>query len=104
MHILQKIIEASGRCVRDYTGRGMYNKKCVGVVCSSLGEFLSDIYSTGLREYGYGNVTDNLACELAEALSSIKTDSMGRDDIIVYFPDVSYTEEDFDDSEDDSEE
>jgi len=81
--------------VMQYSGRAMYGDQCFGIVTE-------DEASTFLI----------LGLELADAnaqtlgtilLRCVRSDSMGRDSVIVYFPTISmpegYSEEDEEDSE-----
>lgn len=89
--------------VRSYSGRGMYGSHCPGITCP-------DTHSTLMR-----------LCEAAESLTGnhddshedhptrpveifkmsevtkdrVRTDSMGRDDMILYFPGVNWDQEEY---------
>lgn len=89
--------------VRDYSGRMMYGKRCVGVVIDgSAMHVAADLIGTLYRDPG-------TLRELADILRETREDSMGLQ-TIVYWPSVKW-EESFDsedsdedeDSEDDSE-
>ncbi len=64
----------------DYSGRGMYGEKCIGIVTGgSIAEMLIDLcdylHAAGIEMVG-------------EYITSVKQDSMGLDKI-VYFPELS---------------
>lgn len=63
--------------VRSYSGRGMYGRSCLGVVCSL--QLLLDI----VFEFGKTGEEFNLG--------SVKSDSMGCD-TIYYWPDIPFDE------------
>jgi len=87
MHPLQLLLENQAFFeVRSYSGRSMYGRKCLGVEFdgnNGLGRILAAII--------YGTNDDNRE-DLADAVKNTCTDSMGLG-IIVYFPNVPYTEE-----------
>jgi hypothetical protein len=65
---LQEKLEAAGLRTREYSGRGMYGKMCLGVVAkSSVAVFASGLSPQEIRT----------AC----------TDSMGHE-VVVYWPNV----------------
>lgn len=73
-------IEAAGYEARDYSGRGMFGKDCVGLTVPQGGAFKAGAaVAAQLDEEGRG--------ELAEL--SCSSDAMGRD-VIVYFPGVPW--------------
>jgi hypothetical protein len=99
-HILQSIIEEAGFTCRSYSGRCMYGKKCLGVeVNGPFGEFFSNLVEPiadlargdGIR--AYRDVED-----VAEGIRSMATDNMGLD-MIVYFKEVPFFDEDHDEEE-----
>lgn len=103
--IIQEIIERDfhenfdERChIREYSGRAMYGKKCLGVVVRQ-GQML-DLIAHMIRN---SEDFDIELSELADAVSDIRYDNMGLDEI-VYFPTTPFTDEDedeYDDDEDD---
>jgi hypothetical protein len=80
--------------VMEYSGRAMYGAQCLGIVTEDvpsafmiLGSALADL----------GNDGNALTRKL---LREVRTDSMGRDETVVYFPSITmpagYVEEDED--------
>lgn len=101
--ILKNICDAdpdSYSLYKDYSGRGMYGKKCVGVTCGSAMKL-----AAAVMEECAGLVGDEDfdMSEIADDFRRASTDSMGRD-MIVYFPGVEWEGEDEDDGEDESDE
>ncbi len=81
--------------VMKYSGRAMYGKQCLGIVTDDeASAFL--ILGSALTEAG------NAGRDLVRALlrSKVCHDSMGRDEVVVYFPSITmpagYVEEDED--------
>jgi hypothetical protein len=73
--------------IRSYSGRGMYGKSCVGIVCNSVG--------TIARLIAYATVeacTSDEGEDFADAVSGMHTDSMGSS-IIFYWPSQEWSEE-----------
>lgn len=66
----------------DYSGRGMYGRKCVGITCYSPLATLADLFA-------YIVDSDDEICggEVLETLGKPKMDSMGMEKIL-YFPNV----------------
>lgn len=78
---LEELADAvDGSPRHDYSGRNMYGKKCVGVVCGEGKEFQLGVEAVAI-------LGEEKASELAR---NTKTDSMGRD-MIVYWPNVTCT-------------
>ena len=68
IELLNEVAEAvGGELYPDYSGRGMYGAKCVGIVCADPTEVIELAAARGLRG----------SCR----------DSMGKD-FIVYWPDI----------------
>ncbi len=79
----------------DYSGRGMYGRRCFAVVGSEMAlrgmiieiiqEMMSDLASSGT-----GNAEDMLpdAQGYVDTLLSYDRDSMGRSDIVIYWSDL----------------
>ena len=67
----------------DYSGRGMYGERCVGIVCDDVA---STLFTLGM-EIGdrISNETGTTWLELAETFKQSRQDSMGLSSI-VYFP------------------
>lgn len=80
--------------VRDYSGRGMYGKRCLAIEVSRGAAFA---LAADLMEEVH---EDNIQA-LADLFRNARTDSLGLDEV-VYFPEVEWLAEwDEDDSEDD---
>lgn len=65
--------------VGDYSGRFMYDRECVGIICKPIEKYT---VIAGLSVY----LSKQLECELA--VYTIREDNMGND-VILYFPDIS---------------
>ena len=78
----------------DYSGRGMFGEKCLGIVGSDTTTVIYKIMEAIMNEYCDEKETQlELFHELAEMLSDgSKQDSMGLQHII-YFPSVEIDEE-----------
>ncbi len=92
MHPLQKLLEELDYDCKSYSGRGMYGKYCLGVEVTNTNNMISSV----IRNIIFDKE------EIADAFESMKTDSMGKENTIVYFTNVEYTSNDDDDDEDDS--
>lgn len=90
--ILIQAIEDADYVARDYSGRNMYGKRCVGFTCD-------DLFAAGVKLTLA--VDEEHREELAELYS--QTDSMGRYEIILYFPGVAWPEGRYHDEEDEDE-
>lgn len=80
--------------VRDYSGRGMYGKRCLAIEVArgNVLELAADL----MEEVHEDNIQ-----ALADVFRNARTDSLGLDEI-VYFPEVEWQAEwDEDNSEDD---
>jgi hypothetical protein len=93
MHRLQEVIQGAGFETRDYSGRGMYGKYCLGVDLDTTSGFISTV-----GRYVRGEDDED---EIMRKLDSYSSDSMGLG-IIVYWPSVPYegSEDDEDDEYD----
>jgi len=97
-HPLQSILERITDNTRSYSGRAMYGKECLGVTVGQrgLGELISQVMEelVGLANDAMadeaGEAEDKAVTDVVQAWKRMATDSMGRDDIIVYFPGVPY--------------
>jgi hypothetical protein len=79
---LKEIIENCDYETRSYSGRGMSGSTCVGYLVAN-GE---DMYSVACI---VGSVDDaDERQELIEIFDHVRSDNMGRDDMIIYFPTV----------------
>lgn len=91
--MLQSLAQDAGYSVQPYSGRGMYGKKCLGVVVKQgkeLGNFIGDI----LEELSRAEYTDplqytNALVQLSEDFQNLRQDNLGISTII-YFPNVSF--------------
>lgn len=101
----QDLVEAAGYECRSYSGRAMYGKSCLGVVIpfDTLGQFIADLWEQ--MEHNTNVYRDDELqqyCESASAaFRSMRTDDMGKHDMIVYFKDVEYEEDDEKEENDD---
>ena len=68
----------------DYSGRGMFGKSCVGVVVSSMGDFVSGVVNL---VQDVAEDSDHPLAEMVPQLKRMSTDNMGYD-TIVYWPGV----------------
>lgn len=82
----------------DYSGRGMYGRRCVGIDCHTLGAEIQRFY-TAMHELADDSDYDIAQCAKAFWQSDINLcwDSMGLG-MIIYFPNI--TAEDADTLED----
>lgn len=98
-HILQSILEESFDCF-PYSGRSMYGKKCLAITVqdNNLFKFMQDILIA---------VADNpeYIYKLETIFDDVRWDSLGLD-YVVYFPRVTYSDEEEidEESEDETEE
>lgn len=95
-HLLQSLLENASLDVTSYSGRGMYGKECLGVTIGSIGEFMTS-YTMAL--FGYYDELNGAHDEVVGAVQCLRIDSLGMG-IIVYFPNVPFTDEEEDDLED----
>jgi hypothetical protein len=96
LELITEILEQheSGTVIQ-YSGRAMYNEQCLGIVTE---DEASAFLILGLE------LADANAQSLGTILlRSVRTDSMGRDSVVVYFPKVSMPEGFSEDDEEDSE-
>ncbi len=89
-HPLQILLENYNFPVQPYSGRGMYGKICLGVIVprGREGNLLSKIiFGVAARAMAKNqNIND-----ITDVMKSYTTDSMGKSDMIVYWPDVPFT-------------
>ncbi len=83
-HALQETLESIGAEIRSYSGRCMYGEECLAVTDFDIGPLFAEI----LRSVDRDDVE-----EVAEAVESFKTDSLGRGTVI-YFPGTPFYDED----------
>lgn len=72
---------------RRYSGRGMMGKECVGFEVEA-GEEIGEIAAL-VREAAI-QYDDETPDELVTLFRNCRTDQMGRDNIIVYFPSMEW--------------
>lgn len=81
---LNQIIEDAGYETRRYSGRGMYGKECPSLVVEygrelyAVADIVASVEDTDQRQ------------ELADVFTGARTDSMGRDSVVVCFPYVRF--------------
>jgi|GEM_PF-621412 len=76
---------------RDYSGRGMFGKQCVGITCYYPTSQLLAIVSDIILELDQNKTIDtDLIIEIIDILKCCSIDSMGTQQII-YFPTIPYT-------------
>lgn len=84
---LQEIIEDAGYEVNSYSGRSMYGKHCISYniiendSLFSVADIINSIEDEAERS------------EIVQIFKRVKTDSMGRDEIVIYFPRFELKEE-----------
>jgi len=66
----------------DYSGRGMYGRNCVAIVCNSPLATLSNLFA-----YIVDSKDDIEGCEVEEVLGEPMQDNMGMSNIL-YFPHI----------------
>lgn len=84
--LLQQIIEGMGYEVTRYSGRGMYGAECPAFTVEDGQEFgaVAEIALAMLED-----VAENIICR---TWRHARMDSMGRDDVVIYFPRICYAE------------
>ena len=87
---LERLRDDMGFEIRSYSGRGMYGKNCLAIVCYS-----NDIYPI-MFALGQGDTDHNIYYEI---IQGTRSDNMGLSNVY-YWPRVGYVESD-DDKEDD---
>lgn len=96
---LTDAIDGAGYQPRSYSGRGMFGRKCVGVVTEqgmSPFKIAADIALHLVSSSGSHSSAEEKLHELTEL--NVKQDSMGLDTII-YFPDVQWEDSQTEDEE-----
>ena len=106
-HIIQTLLEStiedagpdSPISLRSYSGRCMYGADCLGVTAEDVTVVYKELISALLN----GAKLDRFQkTEIMDALEGVRTDNMGRDQI-VYFPGIEFVdggEQDESESED----
>lgn len=99
---LQLMFEALGYETRSYSGRGMFGKSCLGVDLDegvTLCEVFGRIISLITEPYQFGDEFTPDDIELCgKLIIGGRTDNMGLGTIL-YFPEVSYFDEDEDEED-----
>lgn len=78
-------IEDAGYEPREYSGRGMYGRQCLGVTCERPAGFMVALFATMCEN---ADDVDEIR-EVAEALQDPSEDAMGRD-AIIYWPSIRW--------------
>lgn len=86
------LIERAGEEPQSYSGRGMYGRKCVGVVCKNAFDMLADISDAAIGVGDDDDGHDSVLYAWIRLMRRTQQDSMGRD-IIIYWPSVEWPEE-----------
>lgn len=99
--LTQRVEDAAGDlgALRTYSGRGMYNRECVGLVVGDVGELLRFVLDLGYLEAEYDGINSEvgqrvwndvnaLVSALASGGLATAQDSMGHD-VIYYWPSVA---------------
>ena len=81
---LQDVIAMTDYEPRPYSGRGMYGKKCLSVVCDDVFSFIADLIEFAECNPDYDNLADDIR--------KVRTDSLGLR-TIVYWPRIKYKED-----------
>lgn len=96
-HPLQSMIEEAGYECQSYSGRAMYGKRCLAVVLDAgkLGRLVSDLMDACLMSDPEGGDEYDAMTKAARDIRDMRWDNMGFD-MVYYWPDVPYTDEDDD--------
>lgn len=79
--------------IRSYSGRCMFGKECLGLVCDDIGEVLNVIFL--MTQKASAQSKEFLLEDMETMIQNTCQDSMGRG-IIVYWPDVKHDRADQD--------
>jgi|SRR5271170_591275 len=87
---------------RSYSGRAMYGEACLAITVDNTLQAMQDIaFELGkiVGEWDDDNVPCPIERLLRDELRDIRSDSMGRDSQVIYWPNMPYeaTKSDFDD-------
>jgi hypothetical protein len=91
-----EFLRAESFAIRSYSGRAMFGKNCVGLVVGPDRNITSesDFFATILEQLNSGTYSEDeiydMTPEIARAIRGMRTDGMGRDDIILYFPRIEW--------------
>lgn len=96
-HLIRTCAEHDVEIRFDYSGRGMYGEKCIGFVGShdyiqsAINSACLDIVKEEyLRDEFHPMVIFDRIGSYLEMFEDSKEDSMGKYDIIVYYPELEY--------------
>lgn len=84
---LQEILENLGYQVREYSGRGMFGRKCLGIVTDE--EPFTVGFNIG-QVAGSANLEGNTAKLIA--IHNPKVEQLGRSSLIIYWENLEYAE------------
>lgn len=88
---LVELIGSAGYEPRSYSGRGMNGKKCLGIDCFPSRGIELTLVQTYLENCPIDSSSIQEAMDLCEQLKDVKTDSMGRGEI-VYWSHIAWEE------------
>ena len=95
---LQEFLEAANYECREYSGRGMFGKKCLAIRLVNMGIFIHDIVRQATTD-AFDTTDDALRNsdkrlrDIANALGTMQLDNLGHDQI-AYFPSVQFVRSD----------
>jgi len=76
---------------REYSGRGMFGAKCIGVECSNPAAMQCTIFQSCLKMIMRGELTLDDANDFVQALKDVSYDQLGRE-MILYWPSIEWIE------------
>lgn len=76
-------IDLEGVEIRKYSGRGMYGKECLAIVCDGLPKLLE--FCLNLQEYA---IQDDEEHDVQYELARVRHDSMGLSQVF-YWPSIA---------------
>jgi hypothetical protein len=85
-----ELLEDSGQEVGDYSGRGMYGEKCVAMTIEENDLISVVAAAVEVVAVNYLQSDPDLVREFVSLLSQAKTDSMGRSEIVIYWPSMKW--------------
>lgn len=95
MSVLQRMFDGSEDFEpMSYSGRGMFDRKCLAFRVSELNNFLAEIF--------YSVEPEDLN-EIGEMFRNMRTDNLGLD-MVVYFPHTEFVEPEEEDLKEETEE
>lgn len=119
MNKLQEMLADTGNVrVRDYSGRGMYGKRCLAITGSNgecqraiadvVASLMQEVFDAAMdavddtevdQAHDLNDETQELVCKLLNN----RSDSMGLD-VVMYWPDIEYVPSDRDEELDEEDE